>query len=681
MREMEGSARRVIAPSSSKPKKRPNAFLVWVDNVLRRGIDIFFAGLAIILLSPFYLLIAFLIKRDSPGPVLYRGDRMGKGGKTFKILKFRTMYENDHSYQGPRVTAQDDPRITPTGRWLRDTKINELPQLWNVLKGDMSLVGPRPEDPTIASRWPETVAKEILSVKPGLTSPASVLYRHEEQLLQSKSVMDKYLVEILPTKLRLDYLYVRNRSVLTDLDVIFWTVVVLLPRLNNFTVPEYLLYWGPLSRFTARYLTWFFADLVVSFGAVGLAGGIWRLSAPLDLGWDNAVLVALVIAILFSLVNYLMGLNNVDWTKTSMGGALDLAVSSGIVTMVLFVVNLMLANGPLLPPAMLVVSGMLAFFGFAFIRYRSRVLTAFASRWIRMRTGRLNVLGEHVLIVGAGEVGQFAAWLLNNGDLARAFSIVGYVDDDPRRLGMQIDGVKVIGTTDAIPDLIEKHDVGLVMFAIANINPDDQERIMRKCQASNARLVIVPDLLDSMRAHFPASEADRFDQFSRVLRNTTLDKLTGVYNRENFLKLVGQEIPRARRYGHPLTVLYLMIDSPSSDTVLNNSAVAAQVLKEVTTRVRASIREIDIIGRVGEFEFAVLLPETELIYGQMVSDRLIAQIEGSPVWTEHGEVPVQVQSGMAVSDDSVPDAQTLLERARQSLQLAIKVKVEEKVNR
>ncbi|HZW04014.1 MAG TPA: sugar transferase, partial [Anaerolineaceae bacterium] len=153
MREMEGSARRVVAPGVVKPRKQTPAILIWIDNVLRRGFDIVFAGLALILLSPFYLLIAFLIKRDSPGPVLYRGDRMGRGGKVFKILKFRTMYEDDRSYQGPRVTAQDDPRITPTGRWLRDTKINELPQLWNVLRGDMSLVGPRPEDPSIASRW------------------------------------------------------------------------------------------------------------------------------------------------------------------------------------------------------------------------------------------------------------------------------------------------------------------------------------------------------------------------------------------------------------------------------------------------------------------------------------------------------------------------------------------------
>ena len=98
-----------------------------------------------------------LCRREGPGPVFYRGPRLGKNGRVFGILKFRTMYECPASYRGPRVTAQDDDRITPLGKWLRDTKLNELPQLWNVLVGEMSLVGPRPEDPEIVKTWPEGV--------------------------------------------------------------------------------------------------------------------------------------------------------------------------------------------------------------------------------------------------------------------------------------------------------------------------------------------------------------------------------------------------------------------------------------------------------------------------------------------------------------------------------------------
>ena len=100
-------------------------------------------------------------------------------------MKFRTMYEEQRSYSGPSVTAQDDDRITPLGHWLRDTKINELPQLWNVLKREMSLVGPRPEDAKIAETWEANEADEILSVRPGITSPASILYHDEEKILSS----------------------------------------------------------------------------------------------------------------------------------------------------------------------------------------------------------------------------------------------------------------------------------------------------------------------------------------------------------------------------------------------------------------------------------------------------------------------------------------------------------------
>ena len=667
MTELEGVQQKAISAEARKRQNRLPGPLLWLDNFTRRLFDILASGLAILLLSPVFILIALLIKRDSPGPVLYRGNRMGRNGTVFKILKFRTMYENDRSYKGPSVTAQDDPRITPTGRWLRDTKLNELPQLWNVLKGEMSLVGPRPEDPAICANWPEPVAREILSVRPGLTSPASVLYRHEETLLQSASVMDKYLMEILPTKLRLDYLYVRNRTILTDLDVIFWTFVVLLPRLNNVTVPEYLLYWGPLSRFTARYLIWFVLDFMVSFIAVALSGVLWRLSAPLNLGWDVAVVVALGIAALFSLVNSMMGLNHVEWSKASVGGVMDLAISSGLVTLALFVVNLMIPSGSLLPPAMLVVSGMLAFFGFVFLRYRSRVLTGIALRWIRLRTGKMNVLGERVLIIGAGEVGQFATWLLRNGDLSKAFSIVGFVDDDPRRMGMNVDGVKVLGTTDEIPEIVERYDVGLIMFAIVNISPDEQERILRLCSMDNTRLILVPDLLDSLRAHFPTRDMDRYDLFSRVLRNTTLDKLTGVYNRNHFFKLAEQELPRSRRYGHPLSLIVFSVESKQAGGLLNVASVSAQVLKEVADRVMRNIREIDMVGRLGEFTFAVLLPETELPFAEMVAGRLQQQLAGTPFWTDRGPISLTVHYGVVANSEDIIDAQNLVDEARQRM--------------
>jgi lipopolysaccharide/colanic/teichoic acid biosynthesis glycosyltransferase len=187
-----------------------SSFNPQLDRRFKRAFDIAASFLGLLLLSPVFCLVALLIKRESPGPVFYRGPRVGLGGKVFGILKFRTMYECAASYQGPSITARDDDRITPLGKWLRETKVNELPQLWNVLVGEMSLVGPRPEDPEIARTWPEAARREILSVRPGVTSPASVVYRDEEKLLKSATVMDDYLKIMLPDKLRLDQIYVRS---------------------------------------------------------------------------------------------------------------------------------------------------------------------------------------------------------------------------------------------------------------------------------------------------------------------------------------------------------------------------------------------------------------------------------------------------------------------------------------
>ena len=181
---------RIVATHPMTNSYNKGAFL---GNLVKRAFDILIASLGLMLGAPFFIYVALRIKRDSVGPVFYRGARVGRGGKDFQILKFRTMYERPESYQGPRVTAQGDPRITPYGKWLRDTKLNELPQLWNVLKGEMSLVGPRPEDPHIVDGWPEDVRREVLSVRPGITSPASVIYRNEEGLLQNEQVMDLYV--------------------------------------------------------------------------------------------------------------------------------------------------------------------------------------------------------------------------------------------------------------------------------------------------------------------------------------------------------------------------------------------------------------------------------------------------------------------------------------------------------
>jgi len=192
------------------------------DEPIRRLMDVVasLAGLAV--LSPLFMLVALAIKFDSSGPVFYKARRVGKDGKLFLLYKFRSMVA-DAEKQGPGITATGDVRITNVGRFLRHSKLDELPQLINVLKGDISLVGPRPEDPRYVAGYTEE-QKEILRFKPGITSAASLVYRNEETLLSGEDWERTYRAKILPDKLRIDLEYLRQRSVMKDIRLVFHTL-------------------------------------------------------------------------------------------------------------------------------------------------------------------------------------------------------------------------------------------------------------------------------------------------------------------------------------------------------------------------------------------------------------------------------------------------------------------------
>jgi lipopolysaccharide/colanic/teichoic acid biosynthesis glycosyltransferase len=178
--------------------------------------------IGLILLSPTFLLVAALIRLDSPGPVFYRARRVGKDGRPFHLYKFRTMAA-DAAQRGPGITTAGDRRITRVGKLLRKTKIDELPQLINVLKGEMSLVGPRPEDPRyVALYTPEQ--RRVLAVRPGITSPAAIRYRHEERLLDGPGWEQIYVQEVMAHKLQIELDYLARRTVWSDLGVILQTL-------------------------------------------------------------------------------------------------------------------------------------------------------------------------------------------------------------------------------------------------------------------------------------------------------------------------------------------------------------------------------------------------------------------------------------------------------------------------
>jgi len=186
----------------------------------KRIFDIIFSLIVLCCCAPFFILAVFIIKIDSKGPVIFKQKRVGYNGRIFYILKFRTM----NTIQGDLLTTHDDKRITAAGKFLRRTNFDELPQFVNIFKGEMSVVGPRPEIPEIVKNYtPEQ--KKILSFKPGFTSAATVKFLNEEKLLKGDNIVEFYQKNILPQKLACDLEYFEHKSTLIrDSIIVFKTI-------------------------------------------------------------------------------------------------------------------------------------------------------------------------------------------------------------------------------------------------------------------------------------------------------------------------------------------------------------------------------------------------------------------------------------------------------------------------
>jgi lipopolysaccharide/colanic/teichoic acid biosynthesis glycosyltransferase len=199
----------------------------------KRPFDVLAAGLGLAVLSPVLGAIAAAIRLDSPGPILFRATRSGRGGRPFTMYKFRTMVALP-AEQGTRITTHADRRITRVGRILRPTRLDELPNLWNVLTGDMSLVGPRPEDPHYVELY-SAEDRAVLAARPGVTSLASLLYRDEERLLVGEGWERVYVEQVMPAKLAIDRAYVARQSFWLDLKILAATALapLRLERLVN----------------------------------------------------------------------------------------------------------------------------------------------------------------------------------------------------------------------------------------------------------------------------------------------------------------------------------------------------------------------------------------------------------------------------------------------------------------
>jgi lipopolysaccharide/colanic/teichoic acid biosynthesis glycosyltransferase len=205
---------------------RPRSLLLRLDEAAKRLFDVLVTALLLLIASPIILLVAVAVKLDSPGPVFYRGRRVGYHGAVLWILKFRKMNE---SAAGPALTLSTDTRLTRVGRFLALSKLDEVPQLWNVLRGDMSLVGPRPEHHSFVALHPLAYDK-ITQVRPGITGLSQLAFAEESRILDPDDRLGHYVERLLPQKTQMDQLYASRRTLLMDARILFWTAAAVLLR-------------------------------------------------------------------------------------------------------------------------------------------------------------------------------------------------------------------------------------------------------------------------------------------------------------------------------------------------------------------------------------------------------------------------------------------------------------------
>ncbi len=606
----------------------------------KRAIDILAASIGLLLLSPFFGLIAFLIKRDSPSPVFFWCNRAGRFGKPFRMLKFRTMYEKPTSYLGPPITCDGDERITPIGRWLRDSKINELPQLWNVLTGEMSLVGPRPEDIRVVDQWPEDAKAEILSIRPGITSPASIIYHDEEHRIRPDHVMADYLHQILPDKMRLDRLYVRNQSLTADLDIIFWTLAIFVPIISRAKIPENLIFFGPLSRFIHRYLNWFMVDLLVSLSGIIMVGVLARANLPADWGIQQLLLLGVLMALLFSSVNSLLGFNRIVWKHATENDGIRLLFSTSLIILSVLALNhfksvfgwLPLAA---LPAPLLLWMGLLVQSGLLVSRFRLRLLSSLASRWLRWRKYARGI-GEKTIIVGLGDGFRSLVHLLRSDVFGYLFQIVGVVDDEATsQVGMWVEECLVLGRTSDLPELIQKHDVG-ILFIVSDDIPNEVKRMICGLRHSHPelRIVIASQIIRNLEQQMTQATQRLPDQLVWSPESTLYlalhDPLTELPNHLLFCEQLKHSLAFSSRYHTTIAVLFIKLTgvTPSED-YLSRTEIST-LMKQAASRLIALRRKSDTLARIRENEFGLILENLVSTENVMTIARRIRQTLTEP---------------------------------------------------
>ncbi len=463
--------------------------------MLKRAFDILGAASGLVVLAPLLLLLALCVKLDSPGPVFFRQTRVGRHGHPFRIFKFRTMSVVQPS-DAAQVTVAGDSRITRTGAWLRRWKLDELPQLIDVLRGTMSLVGPRPEVPRYVEHYPSEWRERLLSVRPGITDFASVRYRNESELLAQASDPEReYIDTVLPTKLRYALHYVDNLSLASDLRVLGLT-------LRTVFVPTLSPTWSALPMKNSRLWPWL--DQAMSAlnprnralatlmdALVVLA--CWHITYLFRLGferwqpgrpwYDDYVSFGVVVAYLVAMA--LTGVPRGLWRFFGFDDFKRIAVGcllAGLVSAVAVLTSQLVG----VARAVLVLHPLFCILALSLLRMAYRMLWEHA----RACASGHDEEPRRAIVLGAGDAGRRLI-----GDLQRrsGWTVLTVLDDDRAKQGLRIAGVTVGGT---IGDLALPHVLAgatHVIIAMPSATVEQLSAVVALARHTGLQVMSVPD--------------------------------------------------------------------------------------------------------------------------------------------------------------------------------------------
>ncbi|MBI3415054.1 MAG: sugar transferase [Verrucomicrobia bacterium] len=431
--------------------------------LVKRAFDAVFSVLGLIVLSPFFLLVAVLVKFSDGGPIFFHQQRVGQFGKNFFLWKFRTMIV-DAERLGISVTKDGDPRITRVGRYLRKWKLDELPQLWNVLKGEMSFVGPRPEVPRYVEQY-TPLQREILKYKPGITDLATLVFRDEEMLLRSAGcVEDFYIKHCVPRKIELNRQYATKANLAQDIWIIVQTLCP---------------YWiGVLTIYGSALLASFWVAYMLRF----------EFQVPVEefeqfQRYWMAVLGLKLFFLLWrkqfhGLLSY-FSVPELEQIGTALGAAFLLEMGAWWLT----------AGNWAPSRSIILIDFLLSLFLLCSIRLTFRLLR---EKYFTQKS-RTDAPALRVAIIGAGELGsKLARKLASNQSLGR--KVAAFFDDDPEKWQKDLHGIEIVGMPECLlnGEWVEKLDE--VLIAMPHASLERLRQINNMLASTNLKFRAVPSL-------------------------------------------------------------------------------------------------------------------------------------------------------------------------------------------